>query len=208
MAPFKGDWKRNSSLCDMLLMKQSCLILEQKSPHNFHRRAGRGRFNYSSHKPDVQSHSKTLAVSVVYAHRWASAYHQGGGNRWKLNPPPPSQIHPQPHHILELTQLAHVVLKLPEHTARCQLCPRAPLTPYAHFSQLGMTLHLNSISVETPPFDTKSCNCLQYRECRGPTLHIQMQGGHSCIQSCCQVSTMASYQPVIDSLNSSAWSLL
>lgn len=57
-------------LCDVLLVKQSCLILEQKSSHVFHLRVIRGRLDYSSHKPDVQSHRQKLGcVTVLYAHR-------------------------------------------------------------------------------------------------------------------------------------------
>ena len=131
----------------MLLVKQSYSILEQKSPHIFHLRAGRGRLDYSSHKPDVQNHRQNLGcVTVMYAHRWASAHHQGvgTGDRFGVEPTSTKPDTSQPHHILRLARLACVVLKLPEQTARCQLCSRAPLTPSAHFSQLRTTLHLNS----------------------------------------------------------------
>lgn len=70
LAYFNGDCKSNFYfwLCDVLLVKQSCLILEQKSSHLFHLRVIRGRLDYSSHKPDVQSHRQKLGC-VLYAHR-------------------------------------------------------------------------------------------------------------------------------------------
>lgn len=148
---------------------------------------GRNTLNYTTHNLTTRTPGKTRAVSALITKEW--------GQDLYLNPSPSSHIHLQSHCIIRLAQLAYLVLKLSEQRARCQLCPRKPLIPYAHFRQLGMTLHLNSrIFLETHTFDTKLCHCFRYGCHRRPSLHIKMQGGQSCIQSCCQLSTTASYQ--------------
>lgn len=143
---------------------------------------------------------KTLAVSLLIIKEW------GQVTGVELNPPSPCQIHPQPDGILRLAPLANLALKLPEQT-RGQLCSSAPLTPCAHIHQWGMALHLNSDFCWNSCFGHKPMELSPVWILQG-SIPAHPDARVTAVQSQCQVATMASYQPLIDSLNSSAWSLL
>lgn len=176
-------------------MEQSYVILEQESSHVFLLRAGKGRLE--SHRSNAHRQNP----GCVTAHHQGVRTGDRCGAESTSTMPDPSQ----PDGILRLAPLAKLVLK-PEQT-RGELCSRAPLTPCAHIHQWGMALHLNS------DFCWNSCSGHKPME---PSPVWTLQGFISAhpdarvtaVQSHCQVATMASYQPLIDSLNSSAWSLL
>lgn len=148
-------------------MEQSYLILEQESSHVFLLRAGEGRLE--SHKSDVHRQNHGCGPAL---HQGVGAGDRSGAESISTMPDTsPAWWQPQ---TCSVGQCGPKTARTESKGVNFALVyPWLPV--HTSISEQWLCTWIQ-ISVGAPAVDTNPCSCLQCGHCRGPSLHIPMEG--------------------------------